>query len=217
MQVQVPEDTANCHLPEPADREVKRELGTVEDTADRKGEGEDCVRRQDEQCSFLEVLEDDDQKDWPDNVKLFLDTERPQVEERVVADVSVEVPFLMHEDLEVGGEDEWRVDSVETEDFEVVFNNKLDDPEGETEDEDEDGVQSFDAATVKVDKGELVLVDFLDDDLGDEETGDDEEDVDSDESSGDGFGPGVVNDNRNDSNRSHAINLRSVVLVMTFG
>ncbi len=137
----------------------------MEDAADCKSKGEDRVRCQDEQDSFLEVLEDDDQKDWPDDVKLFFDTERPQVEQRVVADVSVEVPFLVHEDLEVGGEDKGGVDGVETEDFEVVFDNELDDPEGETEDEDEDRVQSFDAAAVKVDKGKLVLVDFLDDDL----------------------------------------------------
>ena len=137
----------------------------MEDAADCKSKGEDRVRCQDEQGSFFEVLEDDDQKDWPDNVKLFLNAERPQMEERVVADVSVEVPFLVHEDLEVRGEDKGCVDSVETEDFEVVFDNELDDPEGETEDEDEDGVQSFDAAAVKVDEGELVLVDFLDDDL----------------------------------------------------
>jgi hypothetical protein len=136
------------------------------------------------------------------------------VEQRVVPDVGVKVPFFVHEDLEVGSEKQRGVDGVETEDFEVVFNNELDDPECEKKDQDEDWVQPFDSAAVKVDERELVVADFLGDDLGDEKTGDDEEDVDSDEASWNGFGPGMVNYDRNDSNRSQPIDFRSVILVM---
>ena len=138
------------------------------------------------------------------------------MEQRVVPDVGVEVPFFVHEDLEVGSEKQRGVDCVDTEDFEVVFNNELDDPECEKKDQDEHWVQPFDSAAVKVYERELVVVDFLDDDLGDEKAGDDEEDVDADEASGNGFGPGMVNYDRNNGDRPQPIDFRPVILVMLY-
>ncbi len=192
LQVQVPQDASSGHLPEPAQGEVKSELRTQENAPNGEGKGQQGVPCENEQSSVPEVLEDQDEQDGPHDVKLFFHSQGPQMQERVVPDVGVEVPFLVHEDLDVGGKDQWGIDSVETEDLQVVLDNFADDEQGETQYQDEDRVQSFDSAAVKVDEWELVLGDVFDDDLGDEEPGDDEEDVHTDESSWDCFWEGMV-------------------------
>jgi hypothetical protein len=125
-------------------------------------------------------------------------------------DVRVEVTLVVEENLDVGAEDGCCFESVEGE-FGLVFLGVFDgDDEGEYEDEEEGGVNSLDSAAVKVHVGKVVFECLLDDDLGDEVARDDKENINSNEPSRQGFGPGMINDDQCNGDSPEPVNIRTI-------
>lgn len=125
-------------------------------------------------------------------------------------DVRVEVTLVVEENLDVGAEDGCCFESVEGE-FGLVFLGVFGGyDESEQEDDEEGGVDSLDSAAVKVHVGKVVFECLLDDDLRDEVARDDKENINPNEPSRQGFGPGVINDNQSNSDSPEPINIRAI-------
>ena len=99
------EESSNCHLPEPAKREVEVELGADVHDHDVEDEGQDGVSREQLECAESEPVQKQSDEEGPENVELLFDSQRPQMQERVRFHVWVEVPLLVSQDLDVGSED----------------------------------------------------------------------------------------------------------------
>ena len=104
FEVEVSHQSTDSHLPEATDREVKGELRVDVHTHNGNNEGECSVKGEDVESLLLEEVETYRKEAGPENVKLFLNSQRPQMQQRVGLYVCVEVAFLVDQDLEVGSE-----------------------------------------------------------------------------------------------------------------
>ncbi len=87
----------------------------------------------------------------PDDVKLFLNSQGPQMQQGIAPDVRIEVSFFVEENLDVCAENQGCIHGVERNIRLVDFAEAPDYEKCKAQDQGEGGINSFDSATVEID------------------------------------------------------------------
>jgi len=160
---------------------------------------------------LFRVFEDQDYQQRPNDVKLFFNAQRPQMQQRIASNVSIVVALFVKEQSEVRTEHDGRVQSLKAEVLHVRKAIELaDEPQHKHEDDYQRRKDSFDSPYVKVDNRKFLFEDFFDDDLSDQITRNHKENVDADEAARHTFRKRMIYQNDHDSDGSDAIDFWSI-------
>ena len=145
-------------------------------------------------------------EDRPHEIELLLDTERPQVQQRLAVALAVEIADLAHR-REIGHEQRRR-ESVPAEQAELLREHRVPaDDEDEGHDDDQRGKQAPHATGIEAREAEGAGGEFGADQAADQIARDDEEDVDADIARAQRLGERVIEHDRQDRDGPQAVDV----------
>ena len=128
----------------------------------------------------------------------------------------IKVIFFVHHNLQISSEKDWSIQRFEGEIEIFCFVVLWNDVKNESQCQNESRINSFDSTTIKINVRKPILSCFFDDDLRDQISWDDEENINANEPSWHEFRKGVKNYYCCDCNGPESINVRPVMMSLGF-
>ena len=204
----ISEQTSREQLPESRHRQVerRRRISIHRQNVERERGGAD---RDDHPEHLLRLLPEQEKQKRPRQVVLLLDTERPEMQQRLELRGRVEVACLAPQG-KVGNEARARGDVLA--ELRVLVGQQ--DPPAEQQarrqHQDQRRKDPPHPPPVEIGEGEALPLQVLEDDPGDQVARDDEEDVDAGKAAGKGAGKCVVAQHRQDRDRAQPVDVRAI-------
>ncbi len=198
--------SADQKLPGSRDRRIERPLAVAKEDQEARDERN---RGNADHPGFSQARACEQQGQRPKNVELLLDPERPQMKQRILRHIRIEISNVP--ELEKVGYKSGAGDHVLAEQREILWHQQQP-PEriGDQQDDGQCGKNSTHAPRIKIQQAKLSGLDLRENDAGDEKARDHEEDVDAYEAPRNKSRAGVIGDHQQDRYGAQTVNVRAI-------